>query len=75
MAPSSLSGWHPHAHFSWSKWHGGTFVGTGTHDGVCHAPTSSVLQDRHQHPTTILPLMEIFCVLASLFTAVTVLLS
>ena len=29
-------------------------------------PTTTVLEDRHQHPTTTLPLTEIFWVFASL---------
>ena len=55
MVLSGLSGWHGCAHSCQLQQHAGTFAGTGTHNGVCHVPPTSVLESRHQYPTAILP--------------------
>ena len=58
MVPSGPSGWHTCTHSGLLQWHAGTSADTDTYSGGCCVPTITVLEDRHQHLTAILPLSQ-----------------
>ena len=56
------SGWHGHVHSDLLVWHTETSVGTGTHGEGHWVPNTTILEDRHQHPTAFQPVLQKYSV-------------